>query len=106
MNNKNDRQDLNPIENQIKEIENDQKNAYNPGYYIQNGNIPLFIKNLVEFPLVLLILGIIILTVVIINIINNNFLDNIAHNTLSSIIVIMIFIRGLKGLLKNHKNNK
>lgn len=44
-------------ENQIKEIDEWQKNLYNPGYYAGSGRIPLPIKRFFRMPIVLLIAG-------------------------------------------------
>ncbi len=57
INNKNNETKLNPLEKQIEEINEWQKNANNPGYFIGSGKAPLPIKNLLKSPIIMLIIG-------------------------------------------------
>ncbi|MDP4133202.1 MAG: hypothetical protein Q8882_04230 [Bacillota bacterium] len=46
MDKKDSNKELNEFENQLNEIKEWQKNAYNPGFFIGTGRVPLPLKNL------------------------------------------------------------
>ncbi len=59
INNKNNESKLNPLENQVEEINEWQKNANNHGYFIGSGKAPLPMKNILKSPIIMLIIGVI-----------------------------------------------
>lgn len=52
-----DNNELDPLEKQLEEINEWQKNSANPGYFIEKGKLPLPMKNLLKSPIVMLIIG-------------------------------------------------
>jgi hypothetical protein len=47
----------NDFEKQIEDIDEFQKNATNPGYFIGNGKVPAPLKGIRRYPVVLIVLG-------------------------------------------------
>jgi len=58
LNDKDNNVELNLLEKQIKEIEEWQKNANNPGHFVGTGKIPIPLRNLLGSPRTMLIVGI------------------------------------------------
>lgn len=84
-NNKND-SELNPLEKQLNEINEWQKNSTNPGYFVGSGKVPAPLKNSMKSPIVMLIIGIMFLIPTILNLVNNFNIESIFTNMITIII--------------------
>lgn len=47
----------NELDEQLEDIKEYQDNIYNPGHYIGTGRVPLPLKNLVKYPVIMFIAG-------------------------------------------------
>ncbi|MEA4826564.1 MAG: hypothetical protein VB130_08025 [Clostridium sp.] len=105
-NDKHNECDLNPIEKQIKEIDEYQKNIYNPGHYITSSKIPLPLRNLYKNPIVLILIGIIILVPVLVNITSEQSISDIAYKIIYLIIGLILLISGSVKLVRKMNGKK
>ncbi|WP_346928766.1 hypothetical protein [Clostridium sp.] len=97
--NKNNETKLNPLENQVEEINEWQKNANNPGYFIGSGKAPLPIKNLLKSPIIMLIIGSIFAILTIFSLVKNFSIETIFNNVVIIIISIILITGGIIRLL-------
>ena len=74
----------NSLEEQKKDIEEWQKNSYNPGHYVGTGRIPTPVKNLYKSPLFILVMGFLFLASAIYALVKD-----FSFRTLVSVIVIL-----------------
>lgn len=80
INNKNNESKLNPLENQVEEINEWQKNANNHGYFIGSGKAPLPMKNILKSPIIMLIIGVIFAIPIIFSLVKNFSIETIFNN--------------------------
>jgi len=99
INNKNNETKLNPLEKQIEEINEWQKNANNPSYFIGSGKAPLPIKNLLKSPIVMLIIGFIFAIPTIFSLVKDFSIETIFNNVMVIIISIILITGGIIRLL-------
>lgn len=106
MSNEDNNKELNPLEKQLDEINEWQKNANNPGYFVGSGKVPTPLKNFYKTPIVMLIVGAMFLIFAICNLISN-FSDFSIETMLTSIIIIivssMLIIRAIIQLSKKNR---
>ncbi|GAA0728627.1 hypothetical protein GCM10008905_27810 [Clostridium malenominatum] len=95
MRNKKNNNKINAFEEQLKEIREYQKNAFNPGYYIGTGRVNLATKNLLRSPKILIILGCIILIPTIYNIVNNFNIVTVSHHLMQIILGTALVVGGI-----------
>lgn len=100
MSNHNNKQ--NPLEKQIEEINEWQKNASNPGYFIGSGKAPLPLRNLFKSPVIMLIAGIILAIPIIYNFVGDFSIETIFSNAVITIISVGLIIGGIIRILKKH----
>lgn len=58
MSNQDINNELNPLEKQIKEINEFQDNASNPGYFVGSSKVSVLMRNLFKSPIGLLVIGV------------------------------------------------
>lgn len=99
INNKNNEAKLNPLENQVEEINEWQKNANNPVYFISSGKAPLPMKNLLKSPIIMLIIGFIFVIPIIFSLVKNFSIETIFNNVVIITISIILITGGIIRLL-------
>lgn len=99
INNKNNEAKLNPLENQVEEINEWQKNANNLGYFIGSGKAPLPIKNILKSPIIMLIIGFIFAIPIIFSLVKNFSIETIFNNVVIITISIILITGGIIRLL-------
>ncbi|SHF86749.1 hypothetical protein SAMN02746089_02688 [Caldanaerobius fijiensis DSM 17918] len=104
----NDDRDKDELQKQLDELEEWQNNAFNPGYYVGNGKIPLPVKNLRKFPILLLIIAVPTLVGIIISIVDTlrsggSILINLFSYLIPGIISVLLTIRGVTELWRKKK---
>jgi len=100
INNKNNETKLNPLEKQIEEINEWQKNANNPGYFIGSCKAPLLMKNILKSPIIMLIIGFIFAIPIIFSLVKNFSIETIFNNVMVIIISIILVTGGIIRLIK------
>ncbi|GAA0180868.1 hypothetical protein SH2C18_34870 [Clostridium sediminicola] len=103
MNNQDNNKELNPLEKQLKEINECQKNANNPGYFVGSGKVPIPSKNLLNSPIVSLIIGSTFLIPTICDLVSDFSIQTILGNVIEIIIGLGFIIGGIIRLLKKIK---
>lgn len=98
MDNKESNNKNNPFEEQLDEIKEYQKNAFNPGYYVGSGKVNLATKNLLKSPKILIIVGIIFLIPSIYNLIRNFSIVAVLNQFIQIIIGSILVVRGFMKL--------
>ncbi|MHC1683368.1 MAG: hypothetical protein AB6733_10510 [Clostridiaceae bacterium] len=88
------------LKEQIEEIDEWNKNANNPGHYINNGKVPLPTKNLFKSPIIIIILGLMLLAPAALNIINNKNGLAIFMEAIPVIVGIILICSGIYRLVK------
>ncbi|MBE6061489.1 MAG: hypothetical protein E7215_15185 [Clostridium sulfidigenes] len=96
---KNNESKLNPLENQVEEINEWQKNANNPGYFIGSGKAPLPMKNILKSPMIMLIIGVIFAIPIIFSLVKNFSIETIFNNLVIITISIILIAGGIIRLL-------
>jgi hypothetical protein len=91
MDNQENNNELNELEKQVQEINEWQKNANNPSYYVCSGKTRIPLKNLLKSPIVMLIVGILFLLPTIFNIVTNLSIYTITADLMPLIIGIVLF---------------
>jgi len=99
INNKNNESKLNPLENQVEEINEWQKNANNHGYFIGSGKAPLPMKNILKSPIIMLIIGVIFAMPIIFSLVKNFSIETIFNNVVIITISIILITGGIIRLL-------
>jgi len=99
INNKNNEAKLNPLENQVEEINEWQKNANNPVYFISSGKAPLPMKNLLKSPIIMLIIGFIFVIPIIFSLVKNFSIETIFNNVVIITISTILITGGIIRLL-------
>jgi len=99
INNKNNEVKLNPLEKQVEEINEWQKNANNPGYFIGSGKAPLPIKNILKAPIIMLIIGFIFAIPIIFSLVKSFSIETIFNNVVIITISIILITGGIIRLL-------
>jgi len=99
INNKNNESKLNPLENQVEEINEWQKNANNHGYFIGSGKAPLPMKNILKSPIIMLIIGVIFAIPIIFSLVKNFSIETIFNNVVIITISIILITGGIIRLL-------
>ena len=99
INNKNNESKLNPLENQVEEINELQKNANNHGYFIGSGKAPLPMKNILKSPIIMLIIGVIFAIPIIFSLVKNFSIETIFNNVVIITISIILITGGIIRLL-------
>ncbi|MEW9097366.1 MAG: hypothetical protein AB2417_20015 [Clostridiaceae bacterium] len=98
MYNKEANKEINSFEEQLDEIKEYQKNAFNPGYYVGSGRVNLATKNLFKSPKVLITMGIIFLIPAIYNIIKDFNVVTLLNQAMQIIIGCILTFGGFKRL--------
>lgn len=99
INNKNNESKLNPLENQVEEINEWQKNANNHGYFIGSGKAPLPMKNILKSPIIMLIIGVIFAIPIIFSLVKSFSIETIFNNVVIITISIILITGGIIRLL-------
>jgi len=99
INNKNNEAKLNPLENQVEEINEWQKNANNLVYFISSGKAPLPMKNLLKSPIIMLIIGFIFVIPIIFSLVKNFSIETIFNNVVIITISTILITGGIIRLL-------
>ncbi|WP_315115093.1 hypothetical protein [uncultured Clostridium sp.] len=94
INNKKTNKEINLFEEQLDEIKEYQKNAFNPGHYVGTGRVNLATKNLFKSSKVLITTGIIFLVPAIYNIIKNFNIVTLLSQTMQIIIGCALIFGG------------
>jgi hypothetical protein len=102
MTNKGNDKEINPLEEQIKEIDEWQKNASNPCHYVGSGKVPAPLKNMFKSPAVMLVVGLIISEPVIYGIITDFTFNNIVSNAMPILLCGILIAGGTIRILKKH----
>lgn len=102
MNKQNNNKEQNSFEKQIGEIDEWQKNSYNPGYYIGSGKVPLHLKNSSKSPAILLIVGVLFGIPALCNLIYNFSIETIISNIISILISSILIFGGIIRLIKRY----
>jgi hypothetical protein len=92
--------ELNPLEKQLEEINEWQKNATNPGYFIGSGKVPLPMRNLLKSPILMLIVGIIFIIPTIYNLVSNFNIATVVTNLITIVIGGALIFGGIMRILK------
>lgn len=100
MNKQDNSKKLNSFERQIEEIDEWQRNSYNPGYFIGSGKVPLHLKNSRKSPVILIIIGILLGIPSIYNLISNFSIEIISSNIISILISSILIVGGIIRLIK------
>lgn len=98
-NNEDNNEELNLLEKQIKDIEEWQKNANNPGYFVGSGKVPIPLRNIFKSYKVMIIVGCLISLPSIFSIIKNFSFENVISNIMPLIISCILIIGGLIRML-------
>jgi len=99
INNKNNESKLNPLENQVEEINEWKKNSNNHGYFIGSGKAPLPMKNILKSPIIMLIIGVIFAIPIIFSLVKNFSIETIFNNVVIITISIILITGGIIRLL-------
>lgn len=99
MSNSNHKSRQNSFDKQIAEVDEWQKNATNPGYFVGSGKVPLPIKNSIKSPIALLIIGVFAAVPVILNLINEFSIENILSNAVLIMVSVGFIIGGIIRIL-------
>lgn len=91
---------LNHIEKQIDEIEEWNKNVNNPGYYTTSSRMPLPLKRLSKFPLLILFIGLVVLIPSLYNTISNFHIFNVFENCIQIIVGGALVYGGVARLIR------
>lgn len=102
MGNKDKDKERNPLEKQLEEINEWQKNATNPGYFVGSVKVPLPMKNLIKSPIVMLITGVIFIIPTIINLVSDFSIATIFTNLITIIICGGLILGGIIRILKRN----
>lgn len=86
-------QEVNPFEEQLREIDEWQSNSANPGYFIDKGRAPLPIRNLNKTPILMIAVGILFAIPTLFFILGDFCLGSI----LSSSVMIVISVSFISG---------
>jgi hypothetical protein len=100
MDNHEENNELNPLEKQLQEINEWQRNANNPGYYIGTGRVPTGFKNVMRSPILLLIVGILLLLISVYGLISNFSIQTISSGAVGFVLGIGLTIGGIIRLVK------
>ena len=100
MGNQDNDKELNPLEKQLEEINEWQKNANNPGYFVGSGKVPLPMRNLLKSPIVMLIVGVIFIIPTIYNLVSNSSIAMIVTNLITIVISGGLIFGGIIRILK------
>ncbi|MCY6355306.1 hypothetical protein [Clostridium sp. ZS2-4] len=100
MSNQDNKKELNPLEKQLEEISEWQKNATNPGHFVGTGKVPIALKNFYRTPIVMLIVGAIFLIFAICNLISNFSIETIPTSIIIMIVSSVLIIRAIIRLSK------
>ena len=103
MNNEDNNKELNLLEKQIKDIEEWQKNANNPGYFVGSGKVPIPLRNIFKSAKIMLLVGCLISLPTIYNIISNFSFENIISNIMPVIISCTLIIGGIVRILNRRR---
>lgn len=88
----------NPFDSQIEDINEQQKNAFNPGYYVGSGKVPPSTRNLFKSPITLLAVGLILFLPTIYNLFSERGIYNIIPSISMFIISGGLIIGGVMRL--------
>lgn len=100
MSNQDNNNELNPLEKQLEDINEWQKNSTNPGYYVGTGKVPVPMKNLLKSPIIMIIIGSILAIPTICNLVSNFGVGTILSNILIILISSGLIIGGAIRILK------
>ncbi|MEG0308931.1 MAG: hypothetical protein RR891_04195 [Clostridium sp.] len=92
--------ELNPLEKQLEDINDWQRNSTNPGHWVGTGRIPLPLKNIIRSPIVMIILGLIILVPIIIGLINNFAIGQLFSSMIALVLGVGFLIGGVMRLMR------
>lgn len=102
MSNEDKNKELNPLEKQLEEINECQRNANNPGYYVGIGKVPLTSKNLFRSPKVMLIIGTIVIIPSAFSLINEFSFKTLAIDLMPLVIGGGLIVGGILRLIKRN----
>ena len=88
-------QEENPLEEQLREINEWQNNSTNAGYFINKGSAPIPIKNLSKAPVLMIIVGILLAIPTLIFIIGDFSLSSILNSSVMILISVSFIVGGI-----------
>lgn len=100
MDNNEEKSELNPLEKQLQEINEWQRNATNPGYYIGTGRIPVAVKNVMRSPILLLMAGILLLLTSVYGLIYNFNIQAVSSGAVPLVLGVGLTAGGIIRLVK------
>jgi hypothetical protein len=103
MSNKDNNNQLNPLEKQIDDINKWQKNATNPGYFVGTGRVPTPLRNILKAPIIMLLLGVIFAVPTTSNLARNFSLETVFSNMMAIVLSASLIIGGTIRLIRKSK---
>lgn len=91
---------LNEFEKQLKEINELQKNANNPGYFVGNVHTTTPMKRLLKSPVYMIIVGIMTIIPIVYNLMNNFNFEAIISSPIGIVISVGVIVWGSIRIIK------